>query len=164
MTVSGNTLTLTAVNGNTTCPGGDLVFNCTITTTTGNIHVVNMQWRRAGASSPAAVYLYTNHPPQSFDGFTTNGFSIPPNTLTSTATLTEAQFSLNNYVLECFSTSPVIQPPRLLSETVLIEGMLPVYMHSCLFSIFTYTYRCKYFPFEPEHHHTSNTDMATSCW
>ena len=112
------------------------MFNCTITTTTGNIHVVNMQWRRAGASSPAAVYLYTNHPPQSFDGFTTNGYSIPPNTLTSTATLTGAQFSHNNYVLECFSTSPVIQPPRSLNETVVIEGMLPVCIHSCLISVY----------------------------
>ena len=122
--VSGNSLTLTAVNGNTTCPGGDLVFNCTITTTTGNINVVSLQWRRAGASSPAVIYLYNNHPPQSFDGFTTNGYSIPPNTLTSTATLRRAQFSHNNYVLESFTISPFIQPPRSLKATVLIEGII----------------------------------------
>ena len=137
MTVSGNTLTLTAVNGNTTCPGGDLVFNCTITTTTGNIHEVNMQWRRAGASSSAVIYLYNHHPTQSFDNFTTNGYSISPNTLTSTATLRGAQFSNNNYVLECFTTSVTqIQPPRSLNAAVLIEGincLQLLYNYSCLF-------------------------------
>ena len=53
---AGNTLTLTAVNGLTTCPGGDLAFNCTITTTTDNF---NFNWRREGASlSSGASYLY----------------------------------------------------------------------------------------------------------
>ena len=38
VSAAGNTLTLTAVNGNTTCPGGDLAFNCTITATTDNFN------------------------------------------------------------------------------------------------------------------------------
>ena len=105
--------------------------------------IVNMQWRRAGASSSAVIYLYNHHPPQSFDNFTTNGYSISPNTLTSTATLRGAQFSNNNYVLECFTTSVTqVQPPRSLNAAVLIEGMnclQLLFNYSCLF----FTFRCK---------------------
>ena len=125
-TVSGNTLTLTAVTGNTACPGGDLVFNCTITSTTGNINIVNLRWRRAGASSPAVIYVYTSnelHNTHMFDGFTTNAHNIPPNTLTSTATLRGAQFSHNNYVLECYTLLMHIQP-NLRTAAVAIEGIL----------------------------------------
>ena len=121
-TVSGNTLALTAVNGLTTCPGGDLVFNCTITTTSSNINTLTLQWRRSGASVAAATYLFDNHPPQSFDGFTTNGYHIPPNTLTSTATLRGAQFSHNNYVLECYTLLVHIQPNSR-TAPIVIEGI-----------------------------------------
>ena len=88
LSAAGNTLTLTAVNGNTTCPGGDLAFNCTITATTDNF---NFNWRREGASlSSGASYLYIdgNYASLSFDGFTINAYNILPDyTLTSTATL-----------------------------------------------------------------------------
>ena len=123
LTVSGNTLTLTAVNGLTTCPGGDLVFNCTITTTSSNINTLTLQWRRSGASVAAATYLFDNHLPQSFDGFTTNGYSILPNTLTSTATLRGAQFLHNNYVLECYTLLVHIQP-KSKTAAIVIEGIL----------------------------------------
>ena len=126
-TVSGNTLTLTAVTGNTACPGGDLLFNCTITSTTGNINIVNLRWRKAGASSPAVIYVYTSneyiHNTHMFDGFTTNAHNIPPNTLTSTATLRGAQFSHNNYVLECNTLLTHIQPNSR-TAAVAIEGIL----------------------------------------
>ena len=126
-TVSGNTLTLTAVTGNTACPGGDLLFNCTITSTTGNINIVNLRWRRAGASSPAVIYVYNSnehiHDTFIFDGFTTNAHNIPPNTLTSTATLRGAQFSHNNYVPECYTLLTHIQPTSK-TAVVAIEGIL----------------------------------------
>ena len=106
-----------------TCPGGDLVFNCTITATTGNF---NFNWRREGASlSSGASYLYNdgNYASLSFDGFTINAYNIPPvYTLTSTAKLRGAQFSHNNYVLECLITTPEIQPPRSMTATILLQG------------------------------------------
>ena len=136
VSAAGNTLTLTAVNGNTTCPGGDLVFNCTITATTDNF---NFNWRREGASlSSGASYLYIdgNYASLSFDGFTINAYNIPPDyTLTSTATLRGAQFSHNNYVLECLTLTP---PRRSMTATIVLQGyffLQPLAIATCFSSL-----------------------------
>ena len=124
LSAAGNTLTLTAVNGLTTCPGGDLVFNCTITSTTDDF---NFNWRREGATlSSGASYLYTDdnnkYPSLRFDGFAINSYNIPLDyTLTSTTTLRGAQFSHNNYVLECLTLTP---PPRSITATIVLQGYL----------------------------------------
>ena len=99
------------------------MFNCTITATTDNF---NFNWRREGAFlSSGASYLYNdNYASLSFDGFTINAYNIPPDyTLTSTATLREAEFSHDNYVLECLTLTPTIQPPRM-TATIVLQGYL----------------------------------------
>ena len=56
--------------------------------------------------SPGVLYLYDEpgtHTVNSFDDFMTTASIIPPDyTLTSTATLSGALLSHNNFVLECF--------------------------------------------------------------
>ena len=95
------------------------MFNCTITATTDNF---NFNWRREGASlSSGASYLYIdgNYASLSFDGFTINAYNIPPDyTLTSTATLRGAQFSHNNFVLECL----LLHLGIISNRTAMIEG------------------------------------------
>ena len=98
------------------------MFNCTITTTT---NIFNFNWRREGATlSSGASYLYNDgnnkYSSLSFDGFTINAYNIPPDyTVTSTATLRGAQFSHNNYVLECLTLTP---PPRSMTATIMLQG------------------------------------------
>ena len=130
LSAAGNTLTLTAVNGNTTCPGGDLVFNCTITATTDNF---NFNWRREGATlSSGASYLYTdgnNKYPSliSFDDFTINSYNIPPDyTLTS---------------IHCYTgVLTLTPPPRSITATIVLQGYLflqPLPIATCIFLVIT---------------------------
>ena len=59
---------------------------------------------------PSVFYLYDQPLNNgSFGDFTTTASIIPPDyTLTSTATLRGAQFSHNNFVLECLTFQPVL--------------------------------------------------------
>ena len=68
--------------------------------------------------TPTVFYFYDQPlANDSFGNFTTTASIIPPDyTLTSTATLRGAQFSHNNYVLECFSQ---VQTPGLSGLAVL---------------------------------------------
>ena len=84
---------LSVVKG-TACPGGDLEYTCTGSTTT--TIVFNMRWIHLGSTQ--VIYLYsepvtlTN---QSIAGFSTTASIIPPDyTLTSTATLSRALAAL----------------------------------------------------------------------
>ena len=100
--LAANSLVLSAVKG-TACPGGDLVYNCTVSSTSMQF---TMRWREAMTVSPSVFYLYDEpetHTVKSLDDFTTTASIIPPNyTLTSIATLSGALLSHNNFVLECF--------------------------------------------------------------
>ena len=92
------------------------MYNCTVSSSTRMD--VDVQWRVAMTIAPPVFYLYDlplND--DSFGEFTTTASILPPNyTLTSTATLRGAQFSHNNYVLECFSQ---VQTPGLSGSAVL---------------------------------------------
>ena len=154
LSAAGNTLTLTAVNGNTTCPGGDLVFNCTITTTTADF---NFNWRREGATlSSGASYLYTDgnnkYPSLSFDDFTINAYNIPPDyTLTSIHCYTGV-FDTNTTTQTYHCNNCVT---RLFISTVITYSYL---RFPC------YNNRCSESTVKLDHCLTSNADMATSCW
>ena len=101
------------------CPGGELVYNCTVSS---NSDMVSLRWREAMTTIPLVQYVYDF--PQSLTDktlgdFTTTASIIPPDyTLTSTATLRGAQFSHNNYVLECL----LLHLGIISNRTAMIEG------------------------------------------
>ena len=114
-----NSLVLSTVKG-TACPGGDLVYNCTVSSTSMQF---TMRWREAMTVSPSIFYLYDDpatHTTKSLADFMTTASIIPPDyTLTSIATLSGAQFSHNNFVLECF-LSTIMNPE--LPATIVTKG------------------------------------------
>ena len=110
-----SSLNLSAVKG-TACPGEELVYNCTVSSSTRMDF--EMRWREAMTITPTVFYFYDQPlANDSFGNFTTTASIIPPDyTLASTATLRGAQFSQNNFVLECFSQ---VQTPGLSGLAVL---------------------------------------------
>ena len=129
-----SSLNLNAVKG-TACPGGELVYNCTVSSSTRMDF--DIRWREAMTILPSVFYLYDQPLNNgSFGDFTTTASIIPPDyTLTSTATLRGAQFSHNNYVLECFSQ---VQTPGLSGSAVLqgtnSSNMYQIYCFLAVFS------------------------------
>ena len=122
--VAANSLTLSAVKG-ATCPGGEMVYNCTVSSST---TAFELRWREAMTTTPLVQYVYDL--PQfltdkTLGDFTTTVSIILPNyTLISTATLRGAQFSHNNFVLECYTLQPFITS----NKTIVIEGSYNYYV------------------------------------
>ena len=118
-----SSLELSVVKG-TACPGGDLEYTCTVSTTT--TMVFSIRWMHLGSTIPV-IFQYdepitlTN---QSIAGFSTTASIIPPDyTLTSTATLRGALLSDNNITLQC---QLFVQNPPL-PGTIVTEGILYQY-------------------------------------
>ena len=111
---------MSAVKG-VACPGGELVYNCTVHSS--NTPEFDLRWKAPFRILTEVIYLYdinTTHGIKTLGDFTTTVSSIPPDyTLTSTATLRGAQFSHNNYVLECLTFQAFIT----LNKTIVIEGI-----------------------------------------
>ena len=101
-------LTLSALQG-AACPGGELVYNCTVSSSTA---AFELRWREAMTTTPLVQYLYdlsATLTTNTLSDFTITVGVIPPDyTLKSTATLRGAQFSHNNFVLECLTFQPVL--------------------------------------------------------
>ena len=135
------------------------MYNCIVSSHTA---VFELRWRGAMPITPLVQYFY--HFPQTLTDkglgdFTTTASIIPPDyTLTSTATLRGAQFSHNNYVLECLTFQPILISNN---KIILIRGIIASLKLQLINFPF---YRCKYSTQKSENHFTSNTDMATSCW
>ena len=117
-----SSLVLSVVKG-TACPGGDLEYTCTVSTTT--TMVFSIRWIHLG--STAVFYQYdepvtlTN---KNIAGFSTTVGIIPPDyTLTSTATLSGALLSDNIITLQC---QLFVQNPPL-PGTIVTEGILYQY-------------------------------------
>ena len=115
-----SSLLLSAVKG-TACPGGDLEYTCTVSTTI--TMVFNMRWQSGSIAENQVFYLY-NQPStltnMSTADFTTTVSIIQSNyTLTSTATLSGALLSHNNITLKC---RLFVKNPPALIETIVTEG------------------------------------------
>ena len=109
---------LSVVKG-TACPGGDLEYTCTVSTTI--TMVFNMRWIHSGSN---VFYLYTDPMSltnQSIAGFSTTASIIPPDyTLTSTATLSGALLSDDNITLQC---RVFVQNPAMI-DTIVTKGII----------------------------------------
>ena len=110
---------LSVVKG-TACPGGDLEYTCTVSTTI--TMVFNIRWIHSGSTQ--VIYLYsdpTTLTNQSITGFSTTVSVIPPNyTLTSTATLSGALLSHDNITLQC---RVFVQSPPMI-DTIVTKGII----------------------------------------
>ena len=119
--VAANSLALIAVK-EAACPGEELVYNCTVSS---NTAVFELRWREAMTTTPLVQYVYDA--PQTLTDktlgdFTTTAGIIPPDyTLTSTATLRGAQFSHNNFKLECLTFQQISISNN---KTILIRGII----------------------------------------
>ena len=117
---------LSVVKG-TACPGGDLEYTCTGSTTT--TMVFNMRWIHSGSTKTQVFYLYSDPMTltnQSIAGFSTTVSIIPPDyTLTSTATLSGALLSDDNITLQC---RIFVQNPPMI-DTIVTKGIILSIMH-----------------------------------
>ena len=120
-----NSLVLGVVKGSA-CPGGDLEYTCTVSTTTTTAFV--MRWSHLGSPTNTDVFYLYDEPGtltnKSIAGFNTTVSIIPPDyTLTSTATLRGAMLSNNNITLQC--RLQVLDPP--LPSMIVTEGAFDLF-------------------------------------